>query len=147
VSNFSGDDAARLLELLRQEFEIFGRIRELTKEQTELIAADDIEAFNISLDRRQEFIEKINGLHQESEALMQSYMLAGKTGGETDAAAKRLRDVISECAALNDKNMAAAKEKAEYYKERSGRLSLGRKSLGSYIHDVENDPEHFDAMT
>ena len=71
---FSSKEEARLLELLGEEQAIFERIRALTGEQATLIAADDMEAFNGSLDSRQELIEKINGLHQETNVLMQSYI-------------------------------------------------------------------------
>lgn len=152
MNSFSGEDAARLLELLSQELEIFGRIHELTEGQAELIEADDVDAFNESLDRRQECIEKINGLHQEADVLMQSYMSSlnndASTGaGVIDAQAGRLREMIAGCAALNEKNMAAAKEKAGSYTKRIGELSLNRKSLGSYMNNTLNNSEIFDKMT
>jgi len=152
VSVFSVDSAARLRELLKQELEAFGKMLELTAKQTELIAEDDTEAFDESLDRRQELIEKINGLHQETNALMQSYIsysgaASGESIGDIDALYGRLRETITECAALNDKNIAAAKEKADKYRGRIDKLSLSRKSMGAYIQTVANGPEMFDRRT
>ena len=152
MSIFSGDSAARLLELLGTELEVFGQMLELTAKQTELIAWDDIDALDESLDRRQELIEKINGLHQESDILMQSYIsyldtAGGKNNGSIDYASAQIRETAAKCAELNEKNMAAAKEKAEGYKERIGKLSLGRKSMGAYIQGVANTPEMFDKRT
>ena len=152
MSGFSKDKEARLLELLSQELEIFERMRELTGKHAELIAEDEVDALGESLDRRQELIEKINGLHQESNALMQSYMsysnsAGGKSIGEIEKAAGRIRDIIAECAGLDEKNTEAAKEKVEQYKVRANKLSLNRKSMGAYIQGVANNPEMFDKMT
>jgi len=150
VNQFSKDNAARLLELLRKELEIFMRMRELTVKQKELIEADELEALDASLDRRQELIEEINGLHQETDVLMQSYVLysaAEKSISEIDTVAARIRDIVAECAGLNDSNMSEAKNKSEDYTNRIGELSLNRKGLGAYIQEVENRPEMFDKMT
>jgi len=152
VSRFSRDDEARLLELLGEELEIFERIRGLTGKQAELLSADDIEAFDESLDRRQILIEEINGLHQEASGLMQSYISFSGAGGGSkidavEIAAERLREVISECAEQNEKNTAAAKEMAEDYIKRIGKLSLSRKSLGAYALNVPNNSELFDRKT
>jgi hypothetical protein len=152
VNTFSEDNATRLLELIGQELELFGRIRELSQDQAELIAQDEIEALNISLDRRQECIDKINGLHQETNVLMQSYMASVGTDGskkseEAESAIRRLRDAVSGCVALNEKIMADAQEKAKSYAGRIDELSTGRKGLDSYIHQVPNNPELFDKMT
>ena len=152
MSKFSSAKAARLNELLRQVLEIFVEMRRLTENQTDLIAAEDIAALDESIGRRQTLIEEINGLHQESDILMQSYMsystsTDGESISEIDAAAGQLRDAITECAGINDKNTLSAMEKAAKYAERIDKLSKSRKSLGSYIHRLSNDPELFDKMT
>ena len=156
---FPRDKQERLLELLGQEYKLFIRIRELTEAQTELLAADDLEGFNKSLDSRQEVIDEINGLHQESDILMQSYMSFSNTvsdgtnpaGGEKtgliDSAVRRLEDAIIKCVELNDKNTGAAKNKTEEYIRQIGELSLKRKSIGKYALNVPNNPEHFDKMS
>jgi len=148
----SNEEQARLLELLDEEQRIFEQILGLTRKQTELLAMDDIEAFDKSLDGRQELMEKINGLHQETNALMQSYISfaqspGGEKSGEIEAAHERLRGVITECAQLNETNMDAAKEMAEDYIKRSEKLNLGRKSIGAYALGVPNNSELFDTKT
>ena len=152
MSSFSHDKEARLLELLYQEIELYLRIYELTEEQAKLLIEDDTDSFIGSLDKRQEIIERINGLHQEAYALMQSYVsFTGQAaGGNIDAidkAAAKRQDLIAGCVALNDKNTTAAKGKAEDYVKRIGKLSLSRKSLEIYIPDIPNSSEIFDKKT
>ena len=152
MSEFSRDKQTRLLALLGEELSIFEQIREMTGKQAELLAADDIAALDKSLDRRQELIEKSNGLHQETDVLMQSYMsFSDSTGGakigDIEAAAEKLRGIITECAGLNERNMSSAKEIAEDYVKRIDKLSIGRKSLGAYAQSVPNDSEIFDRKT
>jgi len=152
VNDFSQDKKARLLELLGQEFDLFRQMYELTEKQAMLLAADDIDAFDNSLDRRKELIEEINGLHQETDILMQSYMsFAGSVSGEKIAAIEiavaQRQDVILGCAVLNEKNTSVAKEKAEDYIGRIGKLSQSRKSLELYIPDTPNKAELFDRKT
>ena len=60
----SSEDMERLPELLGEELEYYKQIQKLTEEQTGLMGEDDIEAFNSSLVKREELIEKIKGLHQ-----------------------------------------------------------------------------------
>ena len=150
MSEFSKENAGRLLELLRKELEIFAQMRELTAKQKELIAADEIEALDASLDHRQKLIEEINGLHQESNVLMQSYMSFSTKGKKIDnieTAAGKLREIISECAGMNDSNMSDAKEKSEIYTRKILEISHNRKGLSAYIQTVENRPEMFDKMS
>ena len=152
MNEFPRDKEARLLKLLGDEAAIFSKILELTGKQTELLAADDLEEFEKSLNQRQEFIEQINGLHQEAEALMQSYVSYSESTGRKKIAAieqaiEKLRDVISECAGLNESNIAAAKEMTGEYVKRMDELNVGRKSLGAYAQNVPNNSELFDKKT
>ena len=149
MSTIIKDDEARLLELLKEELEIFSGILKLAEMQEELIEADNIDAFSESLDHTQELIDIINELHQESDELMQAYISQTGVSGEgknieIEMAYRKLRDVIAECVGLNDRNTTAAKKKTQHYMERIGKLSLSRKSMGSYIQSVANDPEMFD---
>ena len=149
MSTLSVYSTARLLELLRRELEIFSAILELAEKQEELIEADNIDAFSESLDQTRELIGIINGLHQESSVLMQSYMSQSGISGdgknaEIDTTYRKLGDIIAKCVGLNDKNTTAAKRKTQYYMERIGKLSLSRKSMGSYIQSVANEPEMID---
>jgi len=141
-----------LLLLLGEELEIFRQIGALSIKQAELLAADDMEAFEGSLERRQELIEKINGLHQETDLLMQSYMAlpdseAEEVSDAIESAAGQLREAIADCAATNDKNMVTAKEKAQEYIARIGKLSMSRKSLGAYAQATPTSSEFFDKKT
>jgi len=152
VNGFSRDDAKRLQELLEHELGKLRQVFELTSMQAELLASDDIDAFDSSLDSRQELIEEINGLHQESDVLMQSYISVTSSGAAEKAdgiekAAADARAILESCAELNEKNATAAKEKAEEYIKRIGKLSLSRKSLRLYTTDVPNKPELFDKTT
>jgi len=152
VSDFSVDSKARLLELVKEELELFGQMRGIAEKQAELIESDDIATFEGTLDRRQEIIEKINGLHQESDPLMQSYVsyvnsADGKSDGELEKAIGQLRGIIAECAEMNETVLDAAKAKAVDYTERIARMSLSRESLGRYQHELPNPPQMFDKMT
>ena len=150
MRGFSEDDKGRLLLLLMdQELEKFGQLRELGKTQMELLEADDVDAFNMSIDSGQEIIDKISGLHQETQTLMQSYISnLNPDGGagieEIETAAARLRDMIAECAGQNDKIAANAKERAGSYMERIGTLRANRKGLDTYIQKIASDPKLFD---
>ena len=152
MNSFPQDKEARLVELLGQKLELFGSIREQTREQTELLAADDMDGFDRAIDARQETIEKINGLHQELDSLMQSYVsFSNSPGGKKiktiEAVLLKIDKLVGECVALNDKNTVTAKEKTEGYIKQIGDLSVRRKSLGKYTLDVPNNPELFDKMT
>jgi len=143
---------ARLVELLVEELGMWEVIRELTKKQAELIAADDMEAFEGSITHRESIIEKIKRLHQESDVLMQSYVSFAdsdekKTVKAIDDAAKRVTDTIAECIESNGENMEAAREKAEGYMGKISKLSRSRKSIGAYAQNVPNSPELFDKKT
>ena len=151
MKQFTQDVKARLLEMLGQEREVFGQIHKITGKQTELISADDVVAFDESLDQRQKLIDKINGLHQETNVLMQSYVAYSKSAGgkkiaEIEDAHAQLKDMIAKCAELNGKNEAALKEKSKEYSQRIDKMSLNRKTIGSYIQSIENTPELFDKM-
>ena len=152
MNGFTKENETRLIGLLDRENELFRRIDELTKEQAKQLEEDDIEAFDKSLDRGQELIEQINGLHQESDSLMQSYISYRDSAGGMEItaineAAARLSSVIESCVALNDKNTITAKEKAEGYTGQIGKLSLNRKGIGAYIQGVPNTSELFDKRT
>ena len=150
--SYSSEEDARLLDLLDMELGKFEQIRIMTGKQAELLAADDLEEFNKSLDSRQELIEEINGLHQETNVLMQSYISfagprRGAKGGRVETALGRLRKAVAECTEMNAKNLAAAKDMAGDYSRRIEKLNLSRKSLGAYALGVPNNSELFDKKT
>ena len=152
MSDFSKDNGSKLLNLLKEELGVWEQIRGLTESQAELLMSDDEGVLEGSLESRQGLIEKINGLHQETDILMQSYITfskskIGKKCQVVESTIDKLRKVITECIALNDENIATAKEMTEGYTERIDSLSLKRKSLGAYAQGVPYDSELFDKKT
>jgi ElaB/YqjD/DUF883 family membrane-anchored ribosome-binding protein len=149
LNGFPQEKEKRLLELLGQETEFYKRLWELSEEQAEMLALDDAEAFDKSLDRSREVIEKINGLHQETDVLMQSYTSysvsdGGKKVEAIESAIKQNSDKIAECAKLHVTNSSVANEKAEMYISHAGKLSVRRKSLGLYTQNASAAPTMFD---
>ena len=149
---FSPEDEKRLLELVGQRLGIAKEILQLTEKQRDILESDDMDAFGRSLDNRQELIEKINGLHQETTILMQSYLSfseaeGGRRIGAIDKAAGDFGEILTQCISINDNNTVVAKEKAEEYLKQAGKLNQGRKSLSAYIQSVPNEPELFDRKT
>jgi len=151
VSKFAPSDKERLIKLLTDKLKIYKQIRKITEEQTELLAKDDIEAFDSSLEKRAKLIEKINGLHQESETLMQSYALAPEESSDKSSDInkldKEIRDILTDCANLNDKNIAVMKDKTEEHIKRIDEQSAKRKGVGGYVQSVPNTSEVFDKKT
>jgi len=152
VNVFSPEDEKRLLELVGQRLGIAKEILQLTEKQRDILESDDMDAFGRSLDNRQELIEKINGLHQETTILMQSYLSfseaeGGRRIGAIDKAAGDFGEILTQCISINDNNTVVAKEKAEEYLKQAGKLNQGRKSLSAYIQSVPNEPELFDRKT
>ena len=149
MSRLEPSSTERLSELLCKELEIFEQIRKLTEKQAALLVRDDIESFTRSLDKRQELIEKINGLHQESDPLMQSYISApaGEKSAGIDDLKEKIRDIVEACAELNEKNTAEMKARAEAQTEKIDKHSAKRKGIGGYAQAVPNVPEMFDKKT
>jgi len=152
MSIFTKEMEARLLQLLDKELELFSQMREQTMKQAEFLTADNTSAFDKSLEIRQQLINKINGLHQESDPLMQSYLSFSAAPGNKksraiEAAEEKRTALISECIALNEENIAAVTKKSESYTERITKLSSSKKGIGAYIQSVPNDAELFDKKT
>jgi len=151
LSTFTAADKERLTTLLGDELELYKQIRKLTEEQAELLSKDDIEAFNESLDKREEIIEKIKGLHQESAPLMQSYV-SSTTGGknkikEIDKLKKQIQEELEFSSRQNDDNIETMKQKTEDHTKRIDEQSAKRKGIGGYAQSVPNTPEVFDKKT
>ena len=146
MSDFTS--AKQLTQLLSDELEVYGKILKLTEEQTKLLAKDDIEAFNNSLDKRETFIEKIKGLHQESDPLMQSYIsISGSSKGkikEIENLKKQIQDILTKCAGLNENNIETMNEKTQEHTKKIDDQSSKRKGIGVYAQSVPNMPEVFD---
>ena len=146
MSGFAGE--RQLTDLLKEELSVWVQINELTDKQTALLEADDVEALTESMDRRHELIEKIKGLHQESNVLMQSYISATEKGGEkskaVEAVIAQIREKITISAQCNEKNLAIAGTMKDGYSERAGELGQKRKGIGAYALDVPYNSELYD---
>ena len=149
MSKSTPADTERLLELLEEELKIYGQIQKQTEKQAELLAKDEIETFNSSLERRAELIEKIKGLHQESDPLMQSYVSGAADGKNSDIEKinKKIRQALEICSGLNSDNVAAMKEKTQEHTKKIKKQSEKRKGIGGYAQSVPNTPEMFDKKT
>jgi len=152
LQQFSKEQEARLLDLLGQAAELAEHVLELAKEQSEMLASDDLDAFNASLDRGSESIIQINGLHQESELLMQSYASFSNSpeGGKIaaiDKAAARFVETLEQCSQLNTRNLNEAKARTEEFIRQIGSLSLKRKSIGLYAQNTGSSSALFDRKT
>jgi len=151
VNQLSTVDTKRLLELLENELELYKQIRKLTEKQAQLLNKDDIDSFNGSLEKRAELIEKIKGLHQDSDPLMQSYVSYASDGdsrnSEIDKLNKKIREVLEICSELNTDNIAAMKAKTEEHTKKIEKQSAKRKGIGGYAQAVPNTPEVFDKKT
>ena len=150
MSKFSSSEMERLAKLLGKEHTLYEQIRKLTQQQTQLLAKDDIEEFNDSLDKREELIEKIKGLHQESDALVQSYTSyaeAGTGNNEIDKLRSDIRELVQICVNLNDDNIMAMREKTDDHSKKIDEQSAKRKGIGGYAQSVPNTPEMFDKKT
>jgi hypothetical protein len=148
VDGFTNEKEARLLELLEQQLKVFAQIRKLAQEQAALIEEEDTETLNKSLDRSGKHIERFKGLHQESDALMQSYAYSLSTGGKKvkaiETASAKLREDIEQCGKLEAQNLAAANAKADGYLKQIDKISTSRKSIGLYAQGGTNSSELFD---
>ena len=149
MSKTASAEPEQLTKLLSEELELYEKIRKMTKEQEKLLAKDDIEAFNISLDKREKLIDKIKGLHQESNPLMQSYasISSGSKNSEVEELKVKIREVIEACAQLNDENIDSLKEKTESLTKEIDEKSAKRKGIGGYVQSVPNKSEMFDKKT
>jgi len=151
VSKNSSDDTVRLVKLLEEELEKYEQIYKLTEKQTELLAKDDIDAFNVSLDERAGLIEKIKGLHQESTPLMQSYVSLSAGGNniinDIESLKKQIREKLEACNDLNNKNIAVMGEKTKEHSTKIDEQKAKRIGIGGYAQSVPNSPEMFDRKT
>ena len=152
MSKFNRESETRLIFLLEEELKLFEQMKEQSNKQTKLLAQDEIEAFSESLEKREKLKEKINGLHQETEVLMQSYMASYQAGGRgkvkaIDTLREKLRAIIEECQSINDKNFESAKGKIEEYTKRLKELDTSKKTFNAYTLDIPENSEHFDKTT
>ena len=148
MSKFEASDLKKLQENLTQELESFEQIKKLTEKIAEQIDTEKIEALDKSLSKRQELIEKINGLHQESNPLMQSYVQAsGLKNSEVDRLVERIRETTQICAKLNDENINTIKAMSEEQVDKIDKQSAKRKGISGYAQAIAYSPEVIDKKT
>ena len=134
-----------LQEKLIQKLELFNQIQKLTEKITEQIDADKIEALDVSLGKRQELIEKINGLHQELDPLMQSYISnTDSKDKEIESLIEQIREITLSCSKQNDENLNAIKEKSQEQTEKIDKQSAKRKGISGYAQAVGFSSEVID---
>ena len=152
MSLFTKTDAINLLDLKKREHDILAQILKLTEDQAGFLAADDIEGFDKSLSSRQQLIEGIDRLHQESDGLMQSYISYSESPEGTkirdiEELRRQIRDLLEKCSIQNERNAAAAKEILQGYTDRINELNISKKGIQSYIQTVESNSELIDKTT
>ncbi|MCL2248431.1 MAG: flagellar export chaperone FlgN [Oscillospiraceae bacterium] len=143
------EKATRLTKLLDDELKLLENIKELTDEQTRQIEMDEFDGLEKLLERRQELIEKINGLHQESQELMQSYVSSSslKPVREIENLKEEIKYLLQTCKESNERNIEMLSHKSTTQKEKIGKQSAQRKGIGGYAQAVPTSSEMFDKKT
>ena len=153
MSKFNKEQETRLIELLKEEIELFKQIKELAVKETKLLASDDgVGAFNESLSKRENIKEKINGLHQETEKLMQSYISFTTTTPrgkipQIEKLIESLQEIIAECSNINEKNITIAGNRISEFTKRIKELDTEKKTFDAYTHTIPDSSELFDRKT
>ena len=140
---------SRLTELLGEELKLLENIKELTDEQTRQIEMDEFDGLEKLLGSRQELIDKINGLHQDSEPLMQSYVSSSDSQKirEIDELQEEIKQILQSCKESNERNVEMLSHKSVSQKEKIGKQSAQRKGIGGYAQAVPTSSEMFDKKT
>ncbi|MDR2599619.1 MAG: flagellar protein FlgN [Oscillospiraceae bacterium] len=140
--------ADKLIELLSEKLELFEQIYKATEKQSKILSDEDydIEAFDKLIDKRQELIEKINGLHQKLDPMMQSFVSSPsyKKDSEIEKLKDKIQNKVKECSDLNNENMEIISDKTDNQKDKIEKQSAKRKGIGGYAQAVPNTPEVFD---
>ena len=145
MKQFESSDRNTLQEKLTQKLEIFKQIHTLTEKITEQIETDKIDLLDKSLSKRQELIEKINGLHQEIDPLMQSYISSTVSKDEKiESLIKQVHEITTLCAKLNDENLSTIKDKSQEQVEKIDKQSAKRKGISGYAQAVGSSSEVID---
>jgi len=144
-------DKDRLLELLSQELKLLEQVCELTEKQSEQLGADKIDELNITLDKTQKVIEKINGLHLEQSPLMRSYD-ALPPGEKSDREAilnlaEQIREKLEICAGKSSQTYGMLEAKKMEQSAKIDDQSAKRKGIGGYAQAVASVSEMIDKTT
>ena len=143
MKNFTPAEKERLTELLSDDLELFGQIRELMERQTQLLS-DDAETFDGLLDRREELAEKINGLHQETDPLMQSYVSSKNSDKDVENLRLKIKAEISYCENLNRQHSSLMKEKTRELSKEIDEKRSKREGIGGYAQAAPTTSMKFD---
>jgi flagellar biosynthesis/type III secretory pathway chaperone len=149
VSDIFIEKESGLAKLLDDELKLLEKIKELTDEQTRQIEMDEFEGLEKLLESRQELIRKINGLHQDSQELMQSYISSSNLEpiSGVDDIKKKIKYLLEYCKKSNEKNVEMLKYKSTEQKEKIGKQSAQRKGIGGYAQAAPTSSEMFDKKT
>jgi len=149
VSDIVFSSEGKLLKLLSEELGLLEQMKKLTDEQSRHIERDEFEELGKLLEERQKLIEKINGLHQETAPLVQSCVSSSdyETVLQIDNIRGKIKQILTECNAQNDRNVEELSRKSEEYTERIEKQSSKRKVIGGYAQAVPNSSERFDKKT
>jgi len=144
VDKTTTSNNGRLLELLNIELGMLGQIRALMEKQTEFLLDDDTEAFDALLDKKDEIIRKIKGLHQETAPLMQSYISSNNSNEKIDGLKAKLKKEVAFCAELNMRHVADMNDKSEELSKELEEKRSKREGIGGYVQAVPVTSEKFD---
>ena len=144
---FAGE--VKFTKLLNDELNLLEQMKSLTEEQARYIEMDEFDELVKLLDNRQKLIEKIDGLHQETDPLMQSYISSADYGTilQIENLREKIKKTLTLCKEQNDRNVKALSEKSEDHSEKIEKQSAKRKVIGGYAQAVPTSSERFDKKT
>lgn len=144
MSEFSAQDKQKLLSLLTEKQKLLSQIEQNTKEQGGLLEKDDIEAFDSSLQQSDSIIEKIKGLHQETDTLMQSYISSKKRDEKIEDLKNAIEQTLKTCAEKNKALSQAAKKRQKDLSIEIEEKRSKREGIGGYAQATPTTSEVFD---
>lgn len=126
----------QLSALLSEARQYLDQFLEITRAQTALITAEDIDPLTENLELRAQILDKIDALSPELNRLTAAYQAR-----PADAAIEDLRRQISrilkEINEIDHKNQAAARERMEFFQAEMRRAGETRKGVGAYLMSAE----------
>jgi len=144
---FSGE--VKFTKLLNDELNLLEQMKSLTEEQARYIEMDEFDELVKLLDNRQKLIEKIDGLHQETDPLMQSYISSADYGTilQIENLREKIKKTLTLCKEQNDRNVETLRQKSEEHAEKIEKQSAKRKVIGGYAQAAPTSSMRFDKKT
>lgn len=140
-----------MVQLLNEELKAYSEIRTIAEAQNEVLDNDNIEDFNSLLLKRGELIDEITELQQMKNVLLkpcnQSTSNEDDQSNDVDKILEKIRDELTKCAKINDKQMDIIKSKTEVLTKKIDDQSTRRKGIGGYVQAVPNESDTFDEST